>query len=490
MMRAALLSLAALALPVAPASAQSQPPRERTGPDAAPPVTPPFAPPGPPPLVEGPTREPEAPLQPAEADGPLREVVVLEDMFGRNRDAVPPPGWRPADEPLSGLRLDHDPREPLNAGWVRRQFATNLAGGMGAGRVVALVQLINRAFLSAGFVNSGLLVVPDSEPGRITVRLVHGRLVAPAGSSEPIEVAFADGHARGLDPDYIRERFPSASGQPLSAAAIERDFRLLTEDPALRTVTAQLRPGAGPGEASLAVIVLPRERADFYLSAGNSRSPTVGGERIGIGGYARHAIASGDLVTAEAGTTRGVLDVSGSYATPVFSPTTFLNLRASYNEAAVVDTPLVPLDIRTRDVSGQVSLLRQFIRKPLTPAGEGQWSPSQTLTAGLGLLHRRQNSFLLGLPFSFAPGSVDGRAEYTALRLLGDYVMRNVDEVFAASVTGTVGLAGTRSDQPLTLNPDRNFLSLLVQLNYARRLTDSGLELRARLTGQLASSIL
>lgn len=417
---------------------------------------------------------------------------VLDGGAGPDRAALPPPGWRPAADPQSGLTLDHRPGEPLSAAWVRQQFEANLAGGAGAGagRAVALVQLINRAFLSAGFVNSGLLVEPESTPDIFTVRLIHGRLLAPVPGAEPIEVAFTDGRARGLDPDYIRDRFPSAARQPLSAVAIERDFRLLTEDSALRTVNAQLRPGADPGEASLLVTVLPRERADFYITAGNSRSPTVGGERVGIGGYARNIFASGDLVSAEGGLTRGVADAAAAYSTPLFSPETTLSLRGSYNEAAVIDTPLLPLDIRTRDVSGQVSILRQFLREPLTPAVEGIWSPSQSLTAGIGVSHRRQNSSLLGQPFSFAPGSVKGRAEYTALRLLGDYVVRNVDQVFAASVTGTIGLAGTRSDLPAVISPDENFLTLLAQLNYARRLDDHGLELRARLTGQLASSAL
>jgi hemolysin activation/secretion protein len=283
---------------------------------------------------------------------------------------------------------------------------------------------------------------------------------------------------------------PSASRWPLSAAAVERDFRLLTEDPALRTVDARLRPGADPGEASLALTVLPSGRADLYLTAGNSRSPTVGGDRAAIGGFLRNAIASGDLFSAETGLTRGVVDASAAYTTPLFDPATSLNLRASYNEAAVVDAPLVPLDIATRDLAGQVTLMRQLLRAPLTPAGEGLWSPSRTLSAGIGVSHRRQNSFLMGQPFSFAPGSVGGRAEYSALRLIGDYVDRNVDQVLAASVTGTIGLGGTRSELPTVISPHRNFLTLLIQLNYARRLSRAGLELRARLTGQLASSVL
>jgi len=485
-----LLALLAAAPVAAPAAAQPpESPRPRTGPEAAPPAAPPFARPGPPPLVAPPGQPPPAPARP-DAGGPIRAVRVLEEAAGRARDAIPPPGWEPGDAAASGLQLDHRPGEPLDAAWVRRQFAANLAQGAGAGRAVALVQLINRAFLSAGFVNSGLLVAPGGDPAVLTVRLVHGRLAPPPGSDEPIAIAFVDDHARGLDPDYIGERFPSAAGQPLSAVAIERDFRLLTEDPALRTVNAQLRPGADPGTASLLVSVLPRERADLYLTAGNSRSPSVGGERMAIGGYARHFIASGDLLSAEAGLTSGIADLSGTYTSPIFSPRTSFNLRGSYNEAAVIDAPLLPLDVETRDIAGQVSLLHQFVREPLTPVGEGRWSPSVTLTGGIGVSHRRQNSFLLGQPFSFAPGSVEGRAEYTALRLLGDFVLRNVNEVFAASLTGTVGLAGTRSDQPFVLSPDENFLALLLQLNYARRLNADGLELRGRLTSQVTSSIL
>jgi hemolysin activation/secretion protein len=465
-----------------PAAAQpAEAPRPRTGPDAAPPIVPPFAVPVISPL---PQEAPSAATLPSpETGSELLRLRIVEEQAGRDAYAVPPAGWTPAADALSGLSLDHRPGVPLNAAWVRRQFALNGPDGIGASRAVALVQLINRAFLGAGFINSGLLVEPQSPPGLLTVRLVHGGLTA-------IEIAFAEGGARGLDPDYVRERLPSATRRPLSASALERDFRLLTEDSALRTVTAQLRPGAAPGEAGLALTILPRERADLYLTAGNSRSPTVGGERVGAGGYLRNALWSGDLLSAEGGLTRGVVDASLAYTTPAFDPRTSLNLRASYNEAAVIDAPLVPLDIRTRDSAYQVGLVRQLLREPLTPDGPQSWSPSRTLSAGIGISHRRQRSFLLGAPFSFAPGSVGGRAEYTALRLIGDYVVRNVDEVFALSLTGTMGLDGTRSSDPLVLNPDRNFLALLAQLNYARRLTGKGLELRARLTGQVASSVL
>lgn len=481
--RALVLLLTASA---APALAAQPPaiPGSRTGPEAVPSPAPAFPQPDPRSVIP---QLPPAPAEAPAAGAALRAVRIEQDHAGRDADAVPPAAWRPAEDPLSGFRIDHRPGEPLNAAWAQRQFALNAVAD--SGRAVALVQLVNRAFLSAGFVNSGLLVAGETEPGVLALRLVHGRLAPQARGEPAITVRWADGNDRGVHPSYLRDRMPSSRRRPLNAGLIERDFRLLAEDPALRTVNAQLRPGAAPGEASLDLTILPAAPADFYLTAGNSRSPSVGGERYAAGLRLRSFLASGDMISAEAGVTSGAVDAAFAYSAPIL-PSTSFNLRASYNEAAVVDTLLLPLDIETRDRTFEGSILHQLLRTPLTPAGDGVWAPSQTLLAGIGLVARRQESFLLGQPFSFAPGSVDGRAEYGAVRLIGDYVMRNVDQVFAGSITLSAGLGGTRANIPGVPTPDQRFLALLVQLNYARRLSPGGLELRARFTGQAASSVL
>lgn len=60
-------------------------------------------------------------------------------------------------------------------------------------------------------------------------------------------------------------------------------------------------------------------------------------------------------------------------------------------------------------------------------------------------MHRRATSSLLGQPFSFSPGTVNGRIEYTALRLTGDYTRRSPNSVFAVAMAATLGIEGTRS---------------------------------------------
>ena len=463
--------------------------RPRTGPDAVPPAKPEYA-------------APVSLAQPAIAVAtPIAPVARSPLVFGDVRIVSevepvrpPPSGWRPSAEALSGLTLDYQPGEVLNSAWVHRQFERNgLVGGVGTvDRALALVQLINASFVSAGFINSGLIVPRQNAlaNGVLTLDLIYGRVVPAADTAPLLTVEFADNAPEGLNAAFLAHRMPSAFARPLSGVDIERDFRLVADDPAIRTINADLRPGSRPGEATLRLLVDPQDQFDFYVTGGNSRSPSVGGERIASGGSLRNLVSGGDLLSAEVGRTKGLDDYSASYATPLFDPRLTLSLRGSINNAAVVDSQLIPLDIRSRDRAGEVGLSYGLLRTPLTPRGEGRWTPATSLSFGVAVAQRRSRSFLLGLPFSFAPGSVDGRSKYTAARLLGDFLVRGSNQVFATSATATFGLEGTRSPIAGALNPDRHFKALLVQLNYARRLSGQGLELRARATGQISDSIL
>ena len=483
-----LLSIASFSL--APAAAQDGV-RQRTGPDAIAVPLPPFPDPAelPP---QAPSQPPPAPPRAPLAGFRVNDVRIIAEEGGPDR--APYRGWMPPQETISGLTLDYRPGQALDGAWVLKQFERNgIVGGDGSvDRALALVQLINRAFLSAGFINSGLVVPPQNRTGAgpLELRLILGQLVG-VGTAPPVTVEFAGDSAQGLSANYVRRRIPSAEARPISGVEIERDFRLLADDPAIRTVNADLRPGTRPGEASLHLIVVPQSRFDAYLTAANSRSPSVGGERVAAGASIRNLLSGGDMLSGEAGMTKGLNDYVLSYTTPFIRPRLTLSLRGSVNNAAVVAAALVPLGIRSRDRAGEVGVTYRLLQRPLTPlASGGGFTPARTLSVGALLAHRRSRSFLLGDPFSFSPGSVNGRTEYTAVRLTGDYLQRSVREVFAVSITGTLGLDGTRANQPGVFTPKRNFKSLLVQLNYARRLSKQGLEARARLTGQISDSIL
>ena len=469
-------------------AAPPEPSRERTGVSAAPQLeTPPFAVPpladnvrpaelGPPP--------PAAPL--ANETVTLRDVTVATEpsatSYALRRDAVA------SSDPDTGLKLTFAAGDRLDAAWVRRQFSNNglINVPVGVDRLAALVELINRSFLQQGYVNSGVVFGEQDLPeagGTLALRLVLGRV------AQPVTVAWR-GPRKGLSDAFVLQRMPSAAAAPVNSADIERDFRRLTEEPSIARVDASLRPGTAPGQGVLLLTVTPEPRADLYGSFANSRSPAVGGERVAIGGSLRNLLAPGDLITAEYGNTSGRDDVAGSYEVPFLSPDTFLLLRGSYNEAAVVDRPLRVLAIRARDWSAEGGLTQRLVNRPLMPSDDGGWIAARTVSVGARLAHRQTKTSLLDAPFSFSPGADNGRTEYTAVRLTGDWVERGTDRVFAASLTLTSGLDGTRSDVPGLPTPSQHFKVVLGQVSYAQRVTRDQLELRARLTGQWSDGIL
>ena len=480
--------LAGMAPAAASAQAQSDVARGLTGPAAGSLPPPAFAQPS------AGLSQPRAPASTgaltSDSAGGLTGIRVATE--GTPGDARPPEGWQPALDPGAAFQLDYEPGQMLDEVWVRRQFERNgLPGSDGAvGRALALVQVINRAYLSAGFINSGLVVRPSDNSSVLELRIIYGALVGPADGTAAIDVTWSGRGARGLTPGYIVDRMPAARQRPLNAFELERAFRVLAEDPAIRTINADLRPGVRPGEASLALSILPQDRFDLYVSAANNRSPSVGGERLAVGGSVRNLLGAGDLLGGEVGVTDGVEDVSASYARPFLSSRNTLSIRGALNQAAVVDPLLQPLKIGARDRYVEAGLTHRLIETPLLPRAQGGWSSARTLSVGGSVIWRVSRSTLLGEPFSFAPGAVDGRSEYAALRLVGDFLVRNVDQVFAVSLTGTLGLDGARSDAVGAQSPSQHFQAVLAQVNYARRLSDKGLELRARLTGQWSGSLL
>ena len=430
----------------------------------------------------------QAPAQPAPPTTRIASVRIIADDSGK--DAFPPREWVPPAGGNSAAALRHHPGQALDRQWVQSQFDAAMAGGgLQASTALAIVQHINRAFITAGFINSGLLVMPDSDLGSgvLDLRLVYGRL--SSATTEAVSVEWAGGSA-GLSEDYIRARFPSADSRPLNALMLERDFRLLTEDEMIRTVSASLQPGSAPGEASLRVLINPVPRFELYSGAANDRSPSVGGERMYVGGLARNALFSGDTVSGEASLTKGAEAVQLAYSAPFLAPSTSAFIRAELNNAAVIDRPLIPLDIKSRERSVEGGIVQEIIRSPLMGTGiAGRWASSQQLSVGASLAHRWQKSFLLGEPFSFAPGAVDGRTEYSALRLTADYVRRNTDQVIALSLTGTIGLGGTQSNIQGVPNPDDHFSAFTAQLSAAKQI-GAGLELRGRVVAQYAPGTL
>lgn len=396
--------------------------------------------------------------------------------------------------PQGDFAIRFSPGDALDAAWVERQFADNAMLGkpVPLDRIAALVQELSLAFVRNGYVNSGLLLAPAGqlENGAIVLRLklVSGR-IAGDGRTNGLLVTWADGKARGLTQGYVAARMPAARAVPLDGMALERDFRSLANDPAIETVKADLLPGASPGEARLSVLVTPAPRFEAYTGIANDRAPSVGGIRYAAGFAMRNLFAPGDRLAADGGLTAGRPDLSLDFRTPFATPGLALVLRGSANRAAVVDAPLRDLAIRASDWSVEGGIAATLYARPLSPAADsgGAEISERSLVLGARYLHRETQTFLLGIPFSFSPGSVNGRAAYDAAKVSLDWTERSGRAAWLFGLAATVGIDGTRSDVAGIPNPDRHFLTVVGQASHARRLGESGFELRARITGQISN---
>jgi hemolysin activation/secretion protein len=394
---------------------------------------------------------------------------------------------------FSGVYVSYREGERLDSAWLRRQVEANrlLGAPVPLDRVSFVIQQISLAYVRNGYVNSGVLIDPASDPqtpgSPLVLRLVSGGL-APGGP----EVQWQDGHRRGLTPGYVLARMTSARRVPLNGIAIERDFRTLAADDAIRTVKADLQPGTRPGEARLALLVDPAPRFAVQAGIANSRSPAVGGVRHGLGAAMRNLFQPGDRLALDGGLTAGRPDVQADYSGPFVHPAIRFDLRGGWNRAAVVDAPLRNLSIRARDWYAEGGFAFTLWHRPLAPAmagGQAEVS-AQQVSFSATAIHRETRTFLLGQPFSFSPGSVRGVSRYTALRLGAEWTRRSSNTVWIAQLRFTRGLDGTRSDVVGITAPLRNFRVVSGQISHARRLGRSGVELRARLSGQYAAGAL
>lgn len=295
------------------------------------------------------------------------------------------------------------------------------------GEISILRDQLTQAIIARGYITSGAEIENlDATSGVLKIRLVHGRL----------EDVFAESYGY-LSSDYVKTRFRAGAGRTLSAADLKNDYQLLLEDRHIAALNAVLRPGARPGEAVLAIENLTlKPRREMSLFAASDRSPSVGGERGGLRGRAASILVTGDELSGELAASRGLSEARINYALPLRTSNLQLNFFVQGSTADILDEPLNALDATSSTLYYGAGLSVPLRRKP---------GRSLLLNASVDRL--KIETELLGLPFSFSPGAVEGVTEYSALRTHLIYSAYSRRRSVMAGLSMTNGLwaqAGTR----------------------------------------------
>jgi hemolysin activation/secretion protein len=168
--------------------------------------------------------------------------------------------------------------------------------------------------------------------------------------------------------------------------------------------------------------------------------------------------------------------LSAAYSVPLNTRATTLSLSYRKNDFLVVEELFRPLDVTSRSEIYGIG-----VRHPFVLSGKGEHVTREFALSADGE-YLRNSSKLLGEPFSFSEGAVNGRYAIAALRFGQEFVQWWPGQVLAARSRISVGVSAFGStvrraapeQTESGLVPDSRFVSWLGQLQLSRRLIALG----------------
>jgi len=313
---------------------------------------------------------------------------------------------------ISGNRaLDIEELDAITAGYQSRRVTVE--------ELQELRQRLSRAYFEKGYVNSGV-IIPDQQvsDGVVTLQVIEGELgdVVIAGN-------------KVLRDSYIEGRVTGTISDPLNIFELQANLQLLQEEPLVSSVNAQLVPGDRHGTGRLDLTINEEPPFELIVAADNYRSPSVSEERGTLFLAHRSLSGRGDVLAGRLGLTSGVEDYGLSYSLPVSASDTRIEGYYSKADSEIREEPFKTLDIDSDVESAGIVISHPFVRRL-----------DRRFKVSLGLENKHSESTLLGFPFSFSPGEIDGRAEASSLYLAGDWMQRQGRSVFAARLTYNHGI--------------------------------------------------
>ena len=353
--------------------------------------------------------------------------------------------------------------EKVTAPYTNREITS---GELEEARRAVTLHYVNR-----GYVNSGA-ILPDQTPtnGIILLRIIEGHISG-------IEV-----HGnRWLRDGFITSRLQRWDGPPLNINTLTEGLQLLRQNPNVRQINAELKPGATPGEGVLDARVVDEMPIRVGLQADNHRPPSVGAEEISLLLADLNLTGNGDALNLRYGIAdsrkdgfgfSGFDNVEASYALPLNRYDTTIGGHGSRLDTGIVEQPFVNLNIESKTVSYGI-----FLRQPFFQTANHEAAFS------IGFDRRQNDTTLFGVPFDVSPGAVNGRMIVSVLRLSQEWLGRSQNQVLALRSTFNIGLDVLDATDH-AFEPNGQFFSWLGQAQYVRRLFNTQNQLLFRITGQ------
>jgi hemolysin activation/secretion protein len=333
---------------------------------------------------------------------------------------------------------------------------------------------VTQYYVDRGYVNSGAIIehAPDSR-GVVILRIVEGRIT--------------DVRIQGnkwTHSGFYRRRLGPLTDKPLNVTEVRDRLQVWRQIYPIEQLNAELRPGRIPGEAALDLKITEEFPVHFGVRYANDRPPSTGAEEVTAMLRADTLTGHNDPLSFDYGIVRGASaglqdaellgtdDLSASYRFPITARDTTLGAHYIRSSASIIEAQFRELDITAKSEIFGITLSQPISR-----------TPSRVFSLDLIGEHKANQSFLLGIPYSFSPGAVDGETVVSAARLAVQFVDRSDQHLFAGRLTLSSGVnvldVTENSD-----GPDWSFFSVLGQAQYVRRLGRTRHEVAGRVVGQ------
>ena len=317
--------------------------------------------------------------------------------------------------------------------------------------------LLTRHYVNNGYANSGALI-PDQDvsSGVITIRIIEGWV-------SRIEL---EGN-QAFNIDYLTQRFQTPD--PFNIQLLEQRIKLLQRNPVIRKINANLGAGLQSGEGVLRVGVEENKPYEAGIRFDNRRSPSVGAERFELWGVHHSLSGWGDTLEARYSLNDGPDDYQVRYSRPVSANDAAVIVAYEKSGSLVSEAPFNALDIESEFNRYYLAYRYPFIN-----------TLNRNLNFLIELEHRHARTSLLGVPYSFAPGVIDGESKVTVLHFVQEWMNRTQSEILSLRSDFKFGIDMFDATKSSNL-PDGEFVAWSGQAQWIKRLEliDSSVHLRA-----------
>lgn len=325
---------------------------------------------------------------------------------------------------------------------------------------------ISNLYQTKGYITSGAFLPKQEIIDKVHIQVVEGKL-----AEDGIEI----NNLKHINSHYILSRLEQATERPLNKDKLEEALQLLLlENDFFESVDAELAASIRSGENILKVNIKERSPFATAIAVSNSRPPNLGEWETSFQARYNNFLGLGDRFSANYGLTEGLDTYSFNYEIPFNYRGGIFKLSHSNNDSLIISQNFRELGIRSRSKNFSVGISQPIFK-----------TPNESLELSFDLDVRQSQSFILNdIPFSFSLGPENGESNITAIRASQSWYKRSANDIFAINSQFSFGIDAFNA----TINNtgiDGDFFKWLGQVQYVRRLSNSGTSFIAQLNTQL-----